>query len=146
MGVGKTSTPDVRDLETRAERVVIAVSRAYLLRLLSVPTAEPVPLIGALYAHAEFLPFRDLQLEEDVPTSAAVVAELRRLERDDYLHSLGSGTMGRHSRQTLNGCPLASAHSTPLPLAAVRNGYGPSSLGLDDRPGLRRFGPGAVTG
>jgi hypothetical protein len=96
VGVAKTLTPGV-EAWRRGLSALSSQSRAHLLCVLSVPTAEPVALIGALYAHAEFLPFRELllELEEDVPTSAAVVAELRRLERDDYLHSLGSGTMGR---------------------------------------------------
>lgn len=72
-------------------------SRARLLRLLNTPTAKPTILIDALYPNPEFLPFRHflLELEDDLPTLAAVVAELRRLERYDHLHSLGSGTMGR---------------------------------------------------
>ena len=72
-------------------------ARARLLRLLNMPTAEPTTLIEALYPDAEFLPLRTflIELEEDLPTLAAVVAELRRMERNDYLHSLGSGTMGR---------------------------------------------------
>ena len=108
-------------------------SRAYLLRLLSVPTAEPVPLIGALYAHAEFLPFRDLLLElEDVPTSAAVVAELRRLERDDHLHSLGSGTMGRiRVRPERESVGLGTLD--PASSSRPSHRLSPSLLGLDDR-------------
>ena len=77
--------------------------RARLLRQLNLPSAEPAILIEALYPDAEFLQFRDflLDLEEDLPTLAAVVAELRRMERNDHLHSLGSGTMGRvHARYT----------------------------------------------
>ena len=72
-------------------------SRARLLRLLNLPTAEPATLIEALYPDSEFAPLRHflLELEEDLPTLAAVVAELRRMERHDHLHSLGSGTMGR---------------------------------------------------
>ena len=85
-------------------------SRARLLRLLNLPTAEPATLIEALYPDSEFAPLRHflLELEEDLPTLVAVVAELRRMERDDYLHSLGSGTMGRiHARSV---SPI-SAHS-----------------------------------
>jgi len=68
-----------------------------LLRLLNLPSAEPATLIGVLYPHPEFRPLTDslIDLEEDLPTLAVVVAELRRMEREDYLHALGSGTMGR---------------------------------------------------
>lgn len=109
-------------------------SRAYLLRVLSVPTAEPVALIGALYAHAEFLPFRDLllELEENVPTSAAVVAELRRLERDDYLHSLGSGTMGR-IRVRPERESVGLGRLDPASSSRPSHRLSPSLHGLDDR-------------
>ena len=76
-------------------------SRARLLRLLNLPTAEPATLIEALYSDSEFLPLRYflIELEEDLPTLESAVTELRRMERNDYLHSLGSGTMGRiHTR------------------------------------------------
>ena len=109
-------------------------SRAHLLRVLSVPTAEPVALIGALYAHAEFLPFRELllELEEDVPTSAAVVAELRRLERDDHLHSLGSGTMGR-TRVRPESVSVGLGRLDPASSSRPSQRLSPSLLGLDDR-------------
>ena len=132
MGVGRTSAPDLGTWR-RGLSALSWLSRAYLLRLLSVPTAEPVPLIGALYAHAEFLPFRDLllELEENVPTSAAVVAELRRLERDDHLHSLGSGTMGRIRVRPER---VSVALGTPDPASSRRSSDRLSpSLGLDDR-------------
>jgi len=109
-------------------------SRAYLLRVLSVPTAEPVSLIGALHAHAEFLPFRDLllELEENVPTSAAVVAELRRLKRDDYLHSVGSGTMGRiRVRPERESVGLGTLD--PASSSRPSHRPSPSLLSLDDR-------------
>ena len=72
-------------------------SRARLLRLLNMPTAKPTILIEALYPDSEFLPLKEflLELEEDLPTLTAVVAELRRMERNHHLHSVGSGTMGR---------------------------------------------------
>jgi hypothetical protein len=81
--------------------VLTPASRARLLRLLNLPSAEPATLIEALYPNSEFASLRDLLLEseEDLPTLAAVVDELRRMERNDYLHSVGSGTMGRvHAR------------------------------------------------
>jgi hypothetical protein len=61
-------------------------SRAELLRVLNLPTAEPATLIGALYPHPEFLPMTDflIDLEEDLPTLRAVVEELRRMEHEDY--------------------------------------------------------------
>jgi hypothetical protein len=82
---------------TRRLGALAPSSRACLLRLLSSPTAEPATFIEALYPNSEFRLLRDflIELEDDLPTLAAVVAELRRLERNDYLHSLGSGTMGR---------------------------------------------------
>jgi hypothetical protein len=65
-------------------------SRARLLHTLNQPTAEPATPIGALYPHLEFLSLRKfpIDLEEDLPTLASVVAELRRMERNDYLHSV----------------------------------------------------------
>ena len=77
----------------RRLRSLTQTSRARLLRFLNLPTAEPVTLIEALYTDSEFLALRHFltDLEEDLPTLAAVVAELRRMERDEYLHSLGSG-------------------------------------------------------
>ena len=95
-----TLTPLEESLRRRL-RALTPASRARLLRLLNLPTAEPVTLIEALYTDSEFLALRHFltDLEEDLPTLAAVVAELRRMERDEYLHSLGSGTMGRiHAR------------------------------------------------
>ena len=95
-----TLTPLEEALRRRL-RALTPASRARLLRLLNLPTAEPVTLIEALYTDSEFLALRHFltDLEEDLPTLAAVVAELRRMERDEYLHSLGSGTMGRiHAR------------------------------------------------
>jgi hypothetical protein len=93
-------TPVEEELRRRL-RALTPSARARLLRLLNLPTAEPVTLIEALYTDSEFLALRHflIHVEEDPPTLAAVVAELRRMERDDYLHSLGSGTMGRiHAR------------------------------------------------
>lgn len=92
----QTLTPMEEALRRRLGAMSPA-SRSRLLRLLNLPTAEPAALIEALYPDSEFLSLREflLELEEDLPTLAAVVAELRRMERNDHLHSLGSGTMGR---------------------------------------------------
>ncbi|MGH2596958.1 MAG: hypothetical protein ACRDH7_13470 [Actinomycetota bacterium] len=81
----------------RRLRALAPASRARLLRLLNLPAAEPAGLIEALSPDSEFLPLRYflIELAEDLPTLANIVAELRRMERNDYLHSLGSGTVGR---------------------------------------------------
>jgi hypothetical protein len=54
-----------------------------LLRALNLPGAEPATLIGALYPRE--VPLTDflIELEDDLPTLGAVVAELRRMERED---------------------------------------------------------------
>jgi len=100
-GVDEDTLTPVEEALRRRLADLGPASRARLLHLLNLPTAEPITLIGALYPDAEFLPLRNflMELEEDLPTLAVVVTELRRMERDDYLHSLGSGTMGRtHAR------------------------------------------------
>ena len=81
----------VNDIErSRAEeelrRRLIAIgpaARAELLRALNLPGAEPATLIGALYPRE--VPLTDflIELEEDLPTLGAVVAELRRMEHED---------------------------------------------------------------
>lgn len=81
----------VNDLErSRAEdelrRRLIAIgpaARAQLLRALNLPGAEPATLIGALYPRG--VPLTDflIELEDELPTLGAVVAELRRMERED---------------------------------------------------------------
>ena len=100
-GVRDERTMPVEEALRRRLSAMAPASRARLLRLVDLPTAKPAILIEALYADSEFLPFRDflLELEEGLPTLAAVVAELRRMERNDHLHSVGSGTMGHvHAR------------------------------------------------
>lgn len=79
---------DIERVSTEAElrRRLIEIgprARATLLRALNLPGAEPATLIGALYPRE--LPLTDLliELEGDLPTLGAVVAELRRLERED---------------------------------------------------------------
>jgi hypothetical protein len=61
-------------------------SRASLLRALNRPGAEPATLIGALYPVGEFRSLTGflVELEHDLPTLEAVVAELRSMERADY--------------------------------------------------------------
>ena len=58
-------------------------ARAQLLRALNLPGAGPATLIGALYPRE--VPLTDflIELEDDLPTLGAVVAELRRLEHED---------------------------------------------------------------
>ena len=103
------SMPMEEALRRRLSAVAPA-SRARLLRLLNMPTAKPTILIEAMYPDPEFLPFRDflLELEEDLPTLSIVVAELRRLERYDHLHSVGSGSMGRIRAESAGGLPFTS--------------------------------------
>jgi hypothetical protein len=89
-------TPVEESLRRRLGALAPA-SRTRLLRLLTSPTAESATLIEALHPEPEFLPLRQFlfELEEGLPT-VAVVAELRWMERNAYLHSLGSGTLGRN--------------------------------------------------
>jgi hypothetical protein len=73
-------------VEEELRRRLIAIgpaARAELLLALNLPGAEPATLIGALYPRE--VPFTDflIELEDDLPTLAAVVAELRRMERED---------------------------------------------------------------
>lgn len=93
--------------------VLTPASRARLLRLLNLPSAEPATLIEALYPNSEVASLRDLLLEseEDLPTLAAVVDELRRMERNDYLHSVGSGTMGRVHARSAGSSQVVSRES-----------------------------------
>jgi hypothetical protein len=76
--------------EAELRRRLIAIgprARATLLRALNQPGAEPATLIGALYPRE--LPLTDflIELEGDLPTLGAVVAELRRLEHEDHERS-----------------------------------------------------------
>jgi hypothetical protein len=105
-------TSPLEDALTRRLGALGPESRARLLRLLNLPSAEPATLIGVLYPHPEFRSLTEslIDLEEDLPTLAVVVAELRRMERDDYLHSLGSGTMGR-TRELRTGSSLGGPHA-----------------------------------
>jgi hypothetical protein len=61
-------------------------SRLELLRVLNRPDAQPHTLIGALYPTAEFKALSDvlIDLEADLPTLEAVIAELRAMVRDDH--------------------------------------------------------------
>lgn len=71
--------------ELRRRLIAIGpVARAELLRALNLPDAEPATLIGALYPRE--VPSTDLliELEDDLPTLGAVVAELRRMEQEDH--------------------------------------------------------------
>jgi hypothetical protein len=61
-------------------------ARLQLLRVLNRPETQPRTLIGALYPSAEFWMLSDvlIDLEADLPTLEAVVAELRAMVRDDH--------------------------------------------------------------
>jgi hypothetical protein len=70
--------------------------RASLLRALNRPGAEPATLIGALYPVGEFRSLTGflIELEHDLPTLEAVVAELRSMERRDYQREKQATCMG----------------------------------------------------
>ena len=77
-------------MEAELRRRLIAIgptARAELLRALNLPSAEPATLIGALYPRELPLRNRLTQLQHDLPTLGAVVAELRRMEHEDNQRS-----------------------------------------------------------
>jgi hypothetical protein len=76
-------------VDERLRERLIAIgpsSRLELLRVLNRPDAQPRTLIGALYPGAGFRMLSDvlIDLEADLPTLEAVVAELRAMVRDDH--------------------------------------------------------------
>jgi len=78
-----------RTIDERLRDLLVAIgpsSRLQLLRLLNRPDAQPQTLIEALYPSAEFRMLSDvlIDLEADLPTLEAVVAELRAMVRDDH--------------------------------------------------------------
>jgi len=77
------------EVDERLRERLVAIgpsSRLELLRILNRPDAQPRTLIGALYPSAEFRWLSDvlIDLEADLPTLEAVVAELRAMVRDDH--------------------------------------------------------------
>ena len=76
-------------VDERLRGLLVAIgpcSRLQLLRVLNQPDAQPQTLIEALHPSAEFRMLSDvlIDLEADLPTLEAVVAELRAMVRDDH--------------------------------------------------------------
>jgi hypothetical protein len=76
--------PIVRELLRRLDALGPA-SRAELLRVLTLPDEERADLIGTLYARPRFRTMAELliDLEEDLPGRAIVMAELKIMNRQD---------------------------------------------------------------